>query len=66
MESLSHVGLGVGSTRDASLIIRPATPADRTHLRQAIVEPQDYERMRQATRLPGQQIADAYLNWMLR
>ena len=48
------------------LIIRPATPEDRPHLRQAIVELQDYERLRHATRLPGEQIADAYVDWMLR
>jgi ribosomal protein S18 acetylase RimI-like enzyme len=48
------------------LIIRPATPADRADLRQAIVELQDYERLRHPTRLPGEQIADAYLNWAQR
>jgi ribosomal protein S18 acetylase RimI-like enzyme len=26
---------------------------------------QEYERLRHATRLPGEQIADAYLDWML-
>ena len=34
------------------LIIRQSTPTDRPHLRQAIVELQDYERLRHATRLP--------------
>jgi ribosomal protein S18 acetylase RimI-like enzyme len=48
------------------LIIRPATPADRPQLRAAIVELQDYERLRHATRVPGEQVADAYLDWMLR
>jgi ribosomal protein S18 acetylase RimI-like enzyme len=48
------------------LIIRQSTPTDRPRLRQAIVELQDYERLRHATRLPGEQIADAYLDWMLR
>jgi len=50
----------------APLIIRPATPDDQPQLRQAIVELQDYERLRHATRLPGEQVADAYLGWMLR
>jgi ribosomal protein S18 acetylase RimI-like enzyme len=46
--------------------IRPARQADQPELRRAIVELQDYERLRHATRLPGEQIADAYLEWMLR
>jgi len=46
------------------LIIRPATPSDRANLRAAIIELQDYERLRHPTRLPGEQIADAYLDWM--
>jgi ribosomal protein S18 acetylase RimI-like enzyme len=50
----------------APLNIRPATATDRPHLRRAIVELQEYERLRHATRLPGEQIADAYLDWMLR
>ena len=50
----------------APLLIRPATPADRPDLRQAIIELQDYERARHATRLLGEQIADAYLDWMQR
>jgi GNAT superfamily N-acetyltransferase len=48
-----------------NLVIRSATDADRPCLRRAIVELQDYERMLHATRLPGEQVADAYLDWML-
>ncbi|MGH7120978.1 MAG: GNAT family N-acetyltransferase, partial [Acetobacteraceae bacterium] len=48
-----------------AVVIRPAVPADRPQLRQAIVELQDYERRRHATRLPGEQVADDYLDWML-
>ncbi|HJU20735.1 MAG TPA: GNAT family N-acetyltransferase [Stellaceae bacterium] len=46
------------------LVIRPAKPADLPDLRRAVVELQDYERRLDATRLPGEQIADAYLAWM--
>ena len=49
----------------ALLLIRPASPADRPQLRTAIVEMQDHERRLHATRLPGDQIADAYLDWMI-
>jgi ribosomal protein S18 acetylase RimI-like enzyme len=48
-----------------SVIIRSATAADRMDLRQAIIEPQDCERLLHTTRLPGEQVADAYLDWML-
>ena len=48
-----------------SLIIRPATAADRPHLRQAIVELQNYERTLHTTRLPGEEVADLYLDWTL-
>lgn len=48
-----------------SLIIRSATAADRPHIRQAIIELQDYERMQHSTHLPGEQVADMYFNWML-
>jgi ribosomal protein S18 acetylase RimI-like enzyme len=48
-----------------SVIIRLATAADRAHLRQAIIELQDYERLQHTTRLPGEQVADAYVDWML-
>ena len=41
--------------------IRPAEPRDLINLRRAIVELQDYERGLHTTRLPGEQIADAYL-----
>jgi ribosomal protein S18 acetylase RimI-like enzyme len=47
------------------LTIRPATPADQPDLRAAIVELQDYERRLHSTRLPGAEIADAYLAWLL-
>jgi len=50
----------------ASVTIRPAKPDDRSHLRQAIVELQDYERALHATRLPGELVADAYLDWLQR
>lgn len=48
-----------------SVIIRLATAADRSHLREAIIELQDYERLQHTTRLPGAQVADAYVDWML-
>jgi ribosomal protein S18 acetylase RimI-like enzyme len=44
--------------------IRPATAADRPELHSAIIELQDHERRLHATRLPGAQIADAYLAWI--
>ena len=44
--------------------IRPAEPRDLLNLRRAIVELQDYERGLHTTRLPGEQIADAYLAWL--
>jgi hypothetical protein len=47
------------------LTIRPATPVDQPDLRAAIVELQDYERRLHSTRLPGAEIADAYLAWLL-
>jgi GNAT superfamily N-acetyltransferase len=47
-----------------SLIVRPATPADRPALRRAIVELQEYERRLHATRSEGMRIADRYLDWM--
>jgi ribosomal protein S18 acetylase RimI-like enzyme len=49
----------------ANLIIRSATTTDRPRLRQAIVELQNFERTQHTTRLPGEQVADAYLAWML-
>jgi len=47
-----------------SVIIRPATSADRADLRRAIVELQEHERRLHATRRPGEAIADAYLAWL--
>jgi ribosomal protein S18 acetylase RimI-like enzyme/catechol 2,3-dioxygenase-like lactoylglutathione lyase family enzyme len=44
--------------------IRPAEPRDLVNLRRAIVELQDCERGLHTTRLPGEQIADAYLAWL--
>ena len=44
--------------------IRAATQADRRTLRQAVIELQEYERRQSTTRLPGEQVADAYLAWM--
>jgi ribosomal protein S18 acetylase RimI-like enzyme len=46
------------------LRIRPATVADRPCLRKAIAELQEFERALHTSRLPGEQIADAYLTWM--
>ncbi len=46
------------------LVIRPAGPPDRPDLRVAIIELQGYERSRHPTRLPGEQVADTYLDWM--
>ena len=40
-------------------------PADRDDIRGAIVELQDFERALHPSRLPGERIADAYLDWML-
>ena len=48
----------------AAITIRRAGPADRPHLRQAIVELQNYERALHLTRLPGEQVADVYLDWL--
>ncbi len=45
--------------------IRAATPSDRVDLRAAVVELQEHERRLSATRLPGDAMADAYLEWML-
>jgi len=50
----------------AAVTIRPVTPVDRPYLRQAIVELQNYERALHLTRLPGELVADAYLDWLLR
>ena len=46
----------------SDVVIRPAVPADLPDLRLAMVELQEYERRLDATtRLPGEQIAGAYL-----
>lgn len=45
--------------------VRRATPADRPDLRQAVIVLQDHERRLHDTRRPGEEIADAYLDWML-
>jgi ribosomal protein S18 acetylase RimI-like enzyme len=45
--------------------VRFATSTDRPHLRGAVIELQEYERRLHSTRLPGDEIADAYMDWML-
>ena len=50
--------------KNLALTIREAGPTDQASLRQAVVELQEYERTFQKTRLPGEQIADAYLAWI--
>ena len=47
------------------IVIRRAEPSDRPDLLKAVIELQDYERQLHETRLPGEQIADAYTCWML-
>jgi ribosomal protein S18 acetylase RimI-like enzyme len=49
----------------APLLIRPASPADRPQLRAVIVDMQEHERRLHPTRLPGEQIADDYLDWTI-
>jgi hypothetical protein len=44
--------------------IRPAALSDRPGLRRAVIELQDYEGRLHPSRLPGDQIADAYLDWL--
>ena len=44
--------------------IRQARAADRPQLLRAVIELQDHERRLHATRLPGAEIADAYLAWI--
>ena len=46
------------------LTIRAARPSDGPELRRAVVELQDHERRLHPSRLPGEQIADAYLAWI--
>lgn len=50
--------------KSPNLTIRDAGPMDRPQLRRAIVELQEYERRLHDTRLPGEQVADAYLAWV--
>jgi ribosomal protein S18 acetylase RimI-like enzyme len=45
-------------------MIRAAAPSDRAELRRGVIELQDHERRLHPSRLPGDQIADAYLDWM--
>src|SRR5271169_3628424 len=47
------------------LTIRPAAPSDRPRLRAAVVELHERERRLHNSRLPGEETADAYLDWML-
>jgi ribosomal protein S18 acetylase RimI-like enzyme len=46
------------------LMIRAATLSDRQQLRRAVIELHDYERRLHSSRLPGDQTADAYLDWV--
>ena len=46
------------------LSIRAAAPSDQPQLRRAVIELQDSESRLHPSRLPGGQIADAYLDWM--
>jgi ribosomal protein S18 acetylase RimI-like enzyme len=48
----------------SAITIRPAKPADRSRLRQAVVALR--ERALHVTRLPGEMVADAYLDWLQR
>jgi ribosomal protein S18 acetylase RimI-like enzyme len=45
-------------------MIRAAAPSDRAELRRGVIELQDHERRLHPSRLPGDQIADAYLDWV--
>ena len=47
------------------LAIRTATLSDRGGLRAAVVELHEHERRLHNSRLPGEETADAYLDWML-
>jgi ribosomal protein S18 acetylase RimI-like enzyme len=46
------------------LSIRAAAPSDRPQLRLAVIELQDNESRLHPSRLPGDQIAAAYLDWL--
>ena len=48
------------------IVIRPATTVDLPDVRRAVVELQNYEMRLHATRLPGEQVADAYVVWLRR
>ena len=48
------------------MTIRPAKISDRPALRLAITELQEFERQLHGTRRPGNEVADTYLDWMLR
>ncbi|MBV9519964.1 MAG: GNAT family N-acetyltransferase [Hyphomicrobiales bacterium] len=54
-----------GEERLDCVVIRRAEPSDRPKLLNAVAELQNYERELHETRLPGEQIADAYTRWML-
>ncbi len=47
------------------LTIRPAAPSDQRRLRAGVVELGERERRLHNSRLPGEETADAYLDWML-
>jgi ribosomal protein S18 acetylase RimI-like enzyme len=49
-----------------TLIIRASRAEDRRDLRSAIIELQEHERRLHDSRLPGEQVADAYMDWMQR
>ena len=52
------------SEKPPAVTIRDAGPMDREQLRRAVVEVQEYERRLHNSRLPGEQIANAYLAWI--
>jgi ribosomal protein S18 acetylase RimI-like enzyme len=52
-------------TSDLNLRVRLGLPSERLALRAAIVELHEEERRLHDSRLPGEQTADAYLEWML-
>jgi hypothetical protein len=47
------------------IIVRRAEPSDRPNPVRAVAELQNYGRELHETRLPGEQMADAYRRWML-
>lgn len=48
----------------SGVTVRPAGPGDRAALQAALVDMQDYERALHDTRLPGQETARPYLDWL--